>query len=102
MVQRVHIFTKAIRQEFVSGYIDRTAPREFTPAGSSSTFPQRKAKGKAKARTLTSTEMAERRSKRARTRSNAQGLEPLQSPATTELIPSMHNETQDCIPICYR
>lgn len=63
VAQRVHIFAKALREEFV---ISNNVPREFPVAGAASTLPQRKMKGKTKARTLTSTETAERRNKRSR------------------------------------
>ena len=53
---------KALRQEFTISPI----PREFATVNAACTLPQRKIKGKAKARTVTSMEAAERRSKRPR------------------------------------
>ena len=63
------MFAKALCHEFAPIHEDGTGlsqpiPREFAPVGLVSTFPQRKSKGKAEARTLTSTEMTERRNKR--------------------------------------
>ena len=60
MAEKVHIFAKVLRDEFIPAQIILPIPRVFAPVGRTSTLPQRKSKGKAKGRTLTSGEMAER------------------------------------------
>lgn len=106
IAQRVQIFAKALREEF--GSLDETLPPvwEYATAGAGSSLPQRKTKGKAKARTLTSTEFAERRNKRSRQLPpsahppphDSQASELLGQPTTgTETTLSLENETQDCI-----
>ena len=86
MVDRIREFTTALRSEFTSYHPQ--IPREFAPAGPVSTLPQRKAKGKAKARTLTGVEMVERKRKR---------LRNMASKNDGDACPSAQNETQDCI-----
>lgn len=100
MVQRVNTFTTALRDEFTS-MILQPIPRDFAPAGPSSSLPQRKAKGKAKARTLTSGEMAERKRRCLRTKGN----KDTRIDETEVTVPvgqvdvGIQNETQDCIHI---
>ena len=86
MVDRVREFTTALRSEFTSYHPQ--IPQEFAPAGLVSTLPQRKAKGKAKARTLTGVEMVDRKRKR---------LRNMASKNDGDACPSAQNETQDCI-----
>ena len=88
MVDRVREFTTALRSEFTSNHPQ--IPREFAPAGFASTLPQRKAKGKAKAKTLTGVEMVERKRKR---------LRNMASKDDGDACPSALNETQDCIQV---
>ncbi|RPB23653.1 hypothetical protein L211DRAFT_849640 [Terfezia boudieri ATCC MYA-4762] len=83
MARQVHISAKELQQEFAPIREEGTSqpiPREFAPAGPASTLPQRKAKGKAKGRTLTGMEMAERNSRKKGLRSN-HAREPTPTPA---------------------
>ena len=88
MVDRVREFITALRSEFTSNHPQ--IPREFAPAGPASTLPQRKAKGRAKAKTLTGVEMVERKRKR---------LRNMVSKDDGDACPSALNETQDCIQV---
>lgn len=82
MAKRVQTFAKALREEFIPG---QAIPcRVFAPASPPSTLPQRKSKGKAKGRTLTSREMAERRGRSKRPKASVG-----------------ENETQDCIQVIW-
>ena len=97
MVQRVHTFTTALRNEFTT-MIFQPVPRDFAPVGPSSSLPQRKAKGKAKARTLTSGEMAERKRRCLRTRVNKDtGVDETEQ--VEQVGVGIQNETQECIHI---
>ena len=100
IVQRVHTFSTALRDEFIS-MISQPVPRDFAPAGPLSLLTQRKAKGKAKVRTLTSGEMAERKRKCLLTRENKdtrikeiEGMVPVEQGSI-----GIQNETQECIHI---
>ena len=93
MVDRISAFTRALQSEYTSTYIGSDGshppiPREFAPAGPASTLPQRKSKGKAKARTLTGVEMVERKRKRSRN-----------MPSEDVGPSSTLNEMQDCIQV---
>lgn len=118
MAQQTYVFTKALQQDFGPKTTVNTQPipRIFAPTGLASTFPKRKVKGKAKLRTLTSTEAAERRNKRPRTARHEQLVEPGPSQFPYESASeendglvseetgrvSEENETQDCIHVVVR
>ena len=88
MAERVHEFAKGLRQELVP---IQSIPRVFASVGPTSTLPQRKSKGKAKGRTLTSAEMAEKQSVAKRRRKRCVTSRVPVAPAVVE------NETQDFI-----
>lgn len=86
MAHKVHVFSNAILEEFELATQAQAVPRVFAPVGTGSTLPQRRSKGKAKGRTLTSGELAERKSKSRSKRSKVN-------------VPVEGGETQECIQV---